>query len=296
MALVTADFTTTPAPIGTLARTPLSAAELEPWVRLIGDRLGLDYPTDRAQPLRRALTARMRATNCGGLRHYADLLATLPWEWDRFIDALTVRETEFFRQPDVFAALSGTLYPALLAERARSGRLALRIWSAGCSEGDEAYSLAMVAHAALLEPWRWDVRVVGTDLSASAIELAGAGRYRAARLRRMPAELKGRYLEALPDAGDADYRVSDELRRLVQFRQLNLVGPYWPMAAQDLIVCQNVLFYLRSAARALVLERLYRSLAPHGYLIVGPAEAPTEPLFGVVRPIVIDGVRAYRRT
>lgn len=81
----------------------------------------------------------------------------------------------------------------------------------------------------------------------------------------------------------------------MQFRQLNLVGPYWPLAAQDLIVCENVLFYLRPAARTLVLERLYRSLAPRGYLMVGPAEAPTEPLFGVVRPFVVDGVRAFRR-
>jgi chemotaxis protein methyltransferase CheR len=291
---MTADWQAVRAPI-TTDRSLVTADELEPWARLIGDRLGLDYPPERRRLLRRALTARLRATGCASLGDYAGLLTAVPWEWDRLIDVLTVRETEFFRQPDVFEALRATLLPALLRERAESGRLVLRIWSAGCSEGDEVYSLAMLVHADLPEPWLWDVRISGTDLSAGAIEAARLGRYRAERLRRTPAALRQRYVEPAPDGTPADQLIGTELRALVRFRQLNLVGPYWPMASQDLIVCQNVLYYLRPAARALVLERLYRSLAPHGYLIVGPAEAPTEPLFGTVRPVVVDGVRAYRR-
>jgi chemotaxis methyl-accepting protein methylase len=273
---------------------PLEAEQLDPWARLVGDRLGLAFPRDRRQPLRRALSARMRATQCVDLAAYLELLNAMPWEWDGLIDALTVRETEFFREPQTFDAISGWILPELLHERAQSGRLAARIWSAGCSEGDEVYSLAMLARECLDEPDAWDMRVAGSDVSAKAIEAAATGRYPTQRVRRVPARLRERYFEC--ETGTDTVRVRPELRALTRFRQFNLVGRYWPMAAQDLVVCQNVLFYLRPAAQTLVAERLYRSLAPGSYLIVGVAEAPTEPLFGTVRPIVIDGARVYRRS
>lgn len=284
-----------PSPSGsTSALVPLAAEELDAWAQLVGDRLGLAFPRDRRQPLRRGLAARMRATQCVDLAAYLELLHAVPWEWDGLIDALTVRETEFFRQPQTFDAISGYILPELLRERAQSGRRAVRIWSAGCSEGDEVYSLAMLVREQLVKPDAWDVRVAGSDINANAIEAASVGRYPTQRVRRVPARLRERSFEREP--GTDTVRMRPELRALTQFRQFNLVGRYWPMAAQDLVVCQNVLFYLRSAAQTLVAERLYRSLAPGGYLILGVAEAPTEPLFGTVRPIVIDGARVYRRS
>ena len=265
---------------------------LDHWEQLVGERLGLAFPRERESQLQRALAGRMRVTRCDDLRAYADLLRVKPWEWDGLTDALTVRETEFFRQPQTFEAVGNVLLPDLL--KARSGRRALRIWSAGCSEGDEAYSLAMLALDGLADSDGWRVRVTGSDISARAIAAASTGCYAAERLRRVPDVLRDRYFDNAPGSDVA--RVGRKLREPTQFRQHNLVGRYWPMAAQDLIVCQNVLFYLRPAAQTLVIERLYRSLAPGGYLIVGVAEAPMEPLFGAVRPIVIDGARIYRRS
>lgn len=271
------------------------------WVERVQVALGLHYPPVRWGQLERALNARMRLFGLGSLEAYRELVLARPVEWRGLADELTVNETAFFRRPETFEALSERILPEIVARRRCSGDLQVKLWSAGCSTGEEAYSLAIAAGEAIQRSPLWKLDVLGTDLSQAAIRSAQVGTYRASRLSDVAIERLERYFEAAPD-DEAEttglcLRVHLGLRGHVRFRVHNLTGPVWPSGEYDVILCQNVLMYLCPDQRATVLQRLFRSLATPGYLIVGPADLPAEPLFGgVCRPFNCGGALVYRRS
>ena len=162
------------------------------------------------------------------------------------------------------------MLPALLAGRATTAHL--RLWSAGCSTGEEAWSLAILLERLL--PTGWDARVLATDVDEAALERAERGIYGARSFRGVPDSVRARWFTA---AGPGRWEVAPPLRRRVRFAVLNLVADDYPSSgngtgAVDLLLCRNVLMYLTPGARAAVAVRLARSLAPGGWLAVAPAE------------------------
>lgn len=270
------------------------------WVEQVRIALGLHYPPARWGQLERALKVRMGLFGLSSLDAYRELILARPVEWRGLADGLTVNETSFFRRPETFGALCETVLPEVVARRRRSGDLRITLWSAGCSTGEEAYSLAIAADEAFGRSPLWKLEVLGTDLSQAAIRAAQSGTYRASRLSEVAVERVERYFDAAPSdlAGTTGLRlrVKPGIRNFVQFRVHNLTNPAWPSNSCDVILCQNVLMYLCPDHRATVLERLFRSLATPGYLIVGPADLPAEPLFGGVRPYNCGGALVYRRS
>ena len=278
----------------------LAEADLRWWADQVRARLGLHYPAARWGQLERGLGVRMGLFGLPSLEAYRDFVLTRPVEWRGLADELTVRETSFFRRPETFNALSETLLPELAAQRRRTGDLEIRVWSAGCSTGEEAYSLAIAVNEAIDRSPLWKVDVLGTDLSQRAIHGAKAGTYRASRLANVGVEQIDRYFEPAPAAetrtAELCLRVRAGLRNLVHFSVHNLTSPAWPSSSRDVILCQNVLMYLCPDQRATVLQRLFHSLATPGYLMVGPADLPAEPQFGGVRPFNLGGALVYRRS
>lgn len=270
------------------------------WAERVQLALGLHYPPARWGQLERALTLRMGLFGLDSPAAYRELVLARPVEWRGLADELTVNETSFFRRPETFEALSERILPEVVAGRRRSGELRIKLWSAGCSTGEEAYSLAIVAGEVIDHSPQWELEVLGTDLSQAAIRRAGSGMYRASRLSEIAAERLERYFQAAPgdeaETAGLRLRAKPALRSLVQFRVHNLTNPAWPSDLCDVILCQNVLMYLCPDLRATVLQRLFRSLATPGYLIVGPADLPAEPLFGGVRPFNCGGALVYRRS
>ncbi|MGC8462079.1 MAG: CheR family methyltransferase [Acidimicrobiales bacterium] len=204
------------------------------------------------------------------------------------VEAMTTNETSFFRDPAVFTAIAKQVLPDLAARRAAKRQLS--VWSAACSTGQEPYSLAMLARE---DPTlaTWDVRILGTDLTRSVLERARAGRFTKLEVNRgLPAN---RLLRWFTNAG-IEWEVAADLRSMVEFRQLNLVGPWPSVPMMDLVLLRNVLIYFSVAVKQQVLAHVLEVLRPDGYLILGNAET-TLNLDDHFERVDLGGTTAFRR-
>jgi chemotaxis protein methyltransferase CheR len=236
---------------------------------LVRRETGIALPAAREAALRAALR---RAAP--GLDTAAFLRATSDPAFrrglvDRLIDEVTIRETTFVRdrgQLDMIA------WHSLLKGARAAGSRTIRVWSAGCASGEEAYTLALLADQAFA-PGLAPVDVLGTDISGAALTAAAAGRYRERALRGLDAPLRSRYLDR---QADNTYLVSKRLRRLVRFRRHNLANDPIPPSGEagfDLVVCRNVLIYFDQPLVGNVIQSLELALRPAGLLILGAADA-----------------------
>lgn len=209
----------------------------------------------------------------GGFASVAALLRQLrdtplgPTHWQA-IEALTTNETSFFRDEHPFAALRDVILPELIARRAAAR--SLNIWCAAASTGQEPYSLAILIRDRFPQLLNWNLTFLATDLSEAVLARAREGRFNAAELGRgLPAEFRQRYFT--PD-GD-HLRVRDEIRRMVAFRPLNLVGPWPNLPELDLVLLRNVLIYFNVETKRNILQKIQRLLRPDGCLLLGAAES-----------------------
>ena len=182
-------------------------------------------------------------------------------------EAMTVNETSFFRGSDLFVRLGREILPALLARRAPEKRL--RVWSAACAAGQEAYSLAMMLDSLGLDAEGWSIDLIATDISAEAITRAERGHYSFFETQR---GLSDGDLEVWFRAEAGGYTVAPHIRRMVTFRRFNLLDSYGWLDDLDLVLCRNVMIYFDDATKASVLERIADTMAPGGMLVLGEAE------------------------
>jgi chemotaxis protein methyltransferase CheR len=188
------------------------------------------------------------------------------------INAITTGETSFFRDGTPFQLLRQKLLPDLIARRAGAGgaKIPIRIWSAACSSGQEVYSIAMVLREALGTAEKYDIRLVGTDISPDAVQRANSGTYNSVEAGRgIDPALLSRYLQKQNDV----WRVRDDVRALASFRTLNLLRDFSMLGEFDVIFCRNVAIYFSEADKTSLFDRVGRALAPHGALIIGSTES-----------------------
>lgn len=233
------------------------------------------------------IEAILRAMPEGERRTFSrDLLQSDPdtRAWRTFAEALLVHETYFFRQPDQLRLLADVLLPRLLQNRLDAGSREVRIWSAGCSSGEEVYTLALllqgaIATSAVPSAQAWNATILGTDLSAQTLDLARAGTYTLAAglnsFRDVPEFARHHFAAILGDAGTT-WSAGPELRRLTRFARHNLVADPPPLADVDLVVCRNTLIYFDEAHTRAALASLETALRPSGALLLGPAETAAE--------------------
>jgi len=191
-------------------------------------------------------------------------------------EAMTINETSFFRDGRPFELLRADLLPKLIEGR-RHVR-AIRFWSAACSTGQEAYSLAMLIRESFPMLSGWNIRIEGTDLCAEVVQRAQAGRYRRVEMNRgLPARFVVRYFD---HAGE-DWVVKEEVRKMCAFRQANLCAPQPPFRRADdrfdVIFLRNVMLYFSQETRRALLNNIHRLLAPDGILFLGSSEQPADP-------------------
>lgn len=187
------------------------------------------------------------------------------------IDAITTNETLFFRDDSPFKALRYKILPETIDRVYRNNMpRRLRIWSAACSTGQEAYSLAMVLHDVVPDIGTWDIQILATDISHSALEVAKRGWYSELEVSR-----------GLDDASQSNYftkdgagwQVSNDLKRVVRFETRNLLAPILERSHFDVVFCRNVAIYFRKDQRDDLFRRIVQTLAPDGYLFVGSSES-----------------------
>ncbi|GGM29904.1 CheR family methyltransferase [Dactylosporangium sucinum] len=253
------------------ARAVVAAAGGGPVERLralLAERLGLAFDP-RKDELLAGVLQRRAAQHALSERGYLDRLGTA-WraELAALAEAVTVGETYFFRNAEQFDALGEVVLPARL--RARAAQRRLNLLSVGCATGEEAYTVAMVA-ADRVPASRWELSIVGLDVSRSALRKAMAGRYSRWSLRETPEPVQRRWFRPAGDGVEVDQR----LRGPVRFVEHNLTDDHPALFAPDIydvVLCRNVLMYLTPDAAAGVVDRITRALAPGGYLFLGPTD------------------------
>jgi chemotaxis protein methyltransferase CheR len=250
---------------------------------------GLVFPEVRRESLEAALARGVESAEAPDLASYLRRLTREPALLDELVTDITIGESWFFRDPEQFEVIRDRMLPALL-ERRPTRRV--RVWSAGCASGEEAYTLAMVLEQ---EGLLATASVLGTDLSKEALARAQRGRYRPRSLRGVPEEVRSRFFLAADEA----FEVVSELRRAVDFRYLNLASDGYPsldtgLSAMDLILCRNVLIYFDAETVVRVAAQLLDALTPDGWLVIGASDPP----LGQIVPcevVVTTAGLAYRR-
>jgi chemotaxis protein methyltransferase CheR len=242
---------------------------------LISERLGLFFGPELRMSLERRLRERLELRGLATFADYYQLLKYSPLgaeEWDEAAELLTTHETYFFREDYQLRAFQSEILPSL----AKKERKRIQIWSAGCSTGEEAYTIAMlILDSGLFEPLNdWEVRIHGSDLSKKCIAAARRGMYGAASFRVTSDEARGRWF--VPSiAEDGKSGVAASARSLCHFAQMNLLDAERTQLVGkcDVIFCRNVVLYFDGAARRRVIDMFYEQLVPGGVLLLGHAES-----------------------
>ena len=240
---------------------------------------GFDCSSYSDKFLKRRFDIRMRANNVGSYREYGALLKRDPLEYTELIEVLTIPVTEFFRDPDVFEDFEKVVVPKLIADKKRKKQKVIRIWSAGCASGEEAYSIAMLMDE-FLGPKLDDftLSIHGIDIDDAALAKAERGEYTPEEVKKIPEA----YLKKYFGFDGKKYRIDEGLKRLVRFKKHNLISGK-PYRYFDVIFCRNVLIYFSREAHEKVHMLFYDALNNDGFLIVGK----TEMLSGKVREMLV---------
>jgi chemotaxis protein methyltransferase CheR len=235
--------------------------------------------------VRARLAKHMRRLKLATFTEYFDHVEREPTgrELSELIDTLTTNRTNFFREIAHFDYLREHVLPTLL-----DTRRPLRLWSAGCSTGDEAYTLAMLIADMAPDFEQRDIRILGTDLSSRVLTQAKAGEYPLAALEDIPLHMRPRFTTLGSTQKGEFFRIRDTIRTMVSFARLNLMA-VWPMRQQfDVIFCRNVMIYFDRETQQQLVHRLWDQLAPGGHFFVGHSESltPLRHKFRGLRPAV----------
>lgn len=206
----------------------------------------------------------------------------------KVIEAMTTTETLFFRDHKPYDALRNTILPEL--QRLRAGERKLQIWSCACSSGQEPYSVAMLVREHFPALASWQVQLVATDISTEMLARSRAGVYSALEVKRgLPSAFLAKYFEKL----GLEWRIRHELRKMIDFRELNLAGPWTGMPPTDLVMLRNVLIYFDVETKRQILGRIRKAMRPGGFLLLGTAET-TMNLDDGFELVHSDGTSYYR--
>ncbi len=265
----------------------LSDAEFAEIRRLVREHTGISLSEAKRELVYSRLVRRLRRLKLDSFADYLALLARgEPAELEEFANAITTNLTSFFRESHHFDFLAETVLPEL--ERRNAATRRLRIWSAGCSTGEEPYSLAIVLQEQAARFRGWDLRILATDLDSQVLAHAAAGRYREDRFERMPAARRDRWFEA---QRDGTHVAAAGLKALVTFKQLNLMHA-WPMKGPfDVVFCRNVVIYFDKPTQRELFGRMAELQRPGDVLCIGHSES----LFKVCDRYALVGKTVYRR-
>ncbi|UYO53962.1 CheR family methyltransferase [Rhodopseudomonas palustris] len=258
------------------AKRQLSDRQFRSLAELIEDQVGIKMPNAKRLMLEGRLHKRVRALNYSGVSEYVDNLfdkSVLDDELTHLIDVVTTNKTDFFREPQHFDFLRTVAVPDLLKLPNRKSN-DLKVWSAACSTGMEAYTTAMVLDDMVRAGSRFQFRILGTDISTAVLRVATAAIYNREVTAPVPPQFVERYFLSSRDRSRDEVRVVPELRRLTNFTRMNLMDTSYPVDRDvDVIFCRNVLIYFDRATQRKVVEQLCSHLRPGGYLMVGHSES-----------------------
>jgi chemotaxis protein methyltransferase CheR len=253
---------------------PLSSGDFASLQRLLSETYGLRFEEDRCQTLHLALWRRLQKRGYQSYQEYYHFLKYHPegpLEIRDLVDLITIQETHFFRNKAQFDVLIQFVLPEIIARKKRSEDRSIRCWSAGCSTGDEAYSIAIAMLEALPSCQEWSLSIFGSDINRNGLAWARRGIYSEKNISNLPKEYLNRYFKVQ----GSSYLLHPEIKEMVQFEYHNLAkGPFADerMINIDILFCRNVIIYLDVETTRHIIEHFYHCVAPEGYLFLGHAE------------------------
>jgi chemotaxis protein methyltransferase CheR len=248
--------------------------EFELLQRLIESETGIHIRKTKKAFLVGRLRGRLQTAGLNSFSEYYQYVSECPEERQVMIDRISTHETRFFREPFQFDFLKEEILPRWIAD-ADAGRRERRVraWSAGCSTGEEPFSLAMVLRDMLPASEGWQVEIQATDISKHVLRKAASATWSIDRATEIPEELLDRFMRRGIRRSEGQIRAVSELRAMIQFSKLNLNDPPYSVSPGfDLILCRNVLIYFPQKLRAQAIDRLVDQLVADGLLFVGHAE------------------------
>ena len=270
----------------------MSDRDFEQIRAVIKDLTGINMSDSKRQLVYRRLSARLKATGIRSFQAYLEFLKQGdPAELEQFTNAVTTNLTSFFRENHHFEFLEKTVIPEAVTRSTRGDRR-LRIWSAGCSTGEEPYSIAITLRESLKNLKNWDAKVLCTDLDSDVINTCKAGIYSMQRVEKLSRERLRRWFKKSRGPDGEVAKVNEQLQALLTFKQLNLMHD-WPMKGRfHLIFCRNVVIYFDKPTQRVLMDRYADILVDGGYLILGHSES----LFNVSDRFKLVGNTIYRKT
>jgi chemotaxis protein methyltransferase CheR len=257
--------------------------------RMLYDDAGISLSESKASLVYSRLAKRLRALGLESFRDYCSLVAGSEGisERQNMLAALTTNVTRYFREPHHFEHLKTRVLPELVRRAKARGRV--RFWSAGCSTGQEPYSIALTILEMMPDAADYDVRILATDIDPNVIATGRAAVYSDEAVQPVPTALRDRWMVRVKDGSRDAWGAGEEMRRLVSFRELNLMA-HWPMKGQfDAIFCRNVVIYFDEPTQARMWARFAPLLNPGGRLYVGHSERVTD-----MDKFETDGLTTYR--
>ncbi len=266
--------------------TTMSGKDFSRLKEFISRECGIKITDSKKTMLEARLQKRLRKLNMPTFSRYCEYLFSpggLEEELKEMIDQVTTNKTDFFREAAHFEYLRNHLLPELTRIRSR-----IAVWSAGCSSGEEAYTLAMI-----LDNFGCDFSILATDISTQVLERARRAVYEDERVKPIPAEFRKKYLLSSKDRTKKLYRIVPELRERVTFKRLNFMDTDFGLRDQvDIIFCRNVIIYFDKPTQERLLNRFCHYLSPYGYIFTGHSET----LLGMSVPLGQIAPTIYRKT
>jgi chemotaxis protein methyltransferase CheR len=267
----------------------LTDSEFDRLRTLVHELTGIALSESKRELLYSRLARRLRKLQLASFSEYCAMVELGHGEeLQELTNAITTNLTSFFREKYHFEQLAAEALPQVIKGRATTRRV--RLWSAGCSTGEEPYSISIVVREALARLADWDIRLLATDIDSKVLATAAAGEYAGERLNGMDAERIARWFRSC-DGETGRYAASEDLKSLVTFKQLNLLDA-WPMKGPfDVIFCRNVVIYFDKDTQRRLFDRMASLQEPGGWLFIGHSEN----LFNVTRHYKLVGRTVYRR-
>jgi chemotaxis protein methyltransferase CheR len=232
----------------------------------------IDFSEYRPQQLKRRLQHRLDSAGCNNYWEYISLLNKDPKEYDRLIEVLTINESYFFRDTEVFGLLENGIIPEIVSQKQAEGAKKIRAWSCGTAHGQEAFSMGILFREVLGNSIKdFDIKILATDIDKDALEKAPWGSYDKKTLRKLAPHLLFKYFTSVRDR----YVLSDPVRILVSFEHHDIVSGI-QKRGMDLVLCRNLLIYFEKELQGKILYNLHTALNPGGFLILGKTETIPE--------------------
>jgi chemotaxis protein methyltransferase CheR len=247
----------------------VSKEELNKVIHFINKRKGVDLCSYRQSFIFRHLRSRISDLNLSNYLDYITYLKNNPKEIDLFLEDLSINVTHFFRDPEVFSAFQKGPLAELISRKAKSNLNLIRLWSAACASGQEAYSLAIMMSEALGNRRDFVVKIWGTDVDKDALEKARIGEYEEKDLKEAGKKILEKYFQPVYNG---KYSVKDEIRKMVRFEKQNLISEEG-LKFIDIIFCRNVMIYFTREQQEALFGKFYNSLNSEGFLVIAKVES-----------------------